>query len=134
MCIIRVGVRVGDCFGSIHVAEETMTSLYLVLFRKASWLVGGRFQLWYHHSPIEAGVGTELGNTIKKSSVSCQMARSQLGRRLKTSTWWTLIGELHKISIFTEKLVRALLVFDYLHLLTIEMFGDQIGFWSLGKG
>ena len=37
------------------------------------------------------------------------------------------------MSIFTEKLVRALLIFDSFHLLTMEMFGDQIGFWSLGK-
>ena len=32
-----------------------------------------------------------------------------------------------------EKLVRALLIFDSFHLLTMEMFGDEIGFWSLGK-
>ena len=37
------------------------------------------------------------------------------------------------MSIFTEKLVRALLIFDSFHLLTMEMFEDQIGFWSLGK-
>ena len=66
--------------------------------------------------------------------MSCNSARSQLGRLLKTFTRWNFIGELHKISIFTDELGRILFIFDFFHLLIIDIFGDLLGFWGLGKG
>ena len=57
MSIYWVGVRVGDCFGSIHVVTETLTSYYF------GWW---EISILIPSQPNLAMVGTELGNTSKK--------------------------------------------------------------------
>ena len=66
-------------------------------------------------------------------SWGCDWAWQYKQKYLKTFTWSNFIGELHKKSIFTEKLIWVHFIFELFHLLTIEFFGDQMVFEVVGK-
>ena len=68
-----VGIRVRDCFRSIDVAKETLTSYYFYFFRKpVGWLVED-----LNHKTItaqfEMGLGLSLAIQAKKFYVTGEM-------------------------------------------------------------
>ena len=106
---------------------QTLTYNFVLFGKPVGWFVG---DFDYNTITAQLKVGLGLSLAIKAKEVLC-LAKWQ--DRNWGDTWWTLIGELHKMSICKEKVERALLTFDSFHLLTKEIPRDQMVFWVWAK-
>ena len=106
---------VEDCFGSIHVAnlisfQRESDFLLFCPFLKSQ--LAGRWEIFDYNTitaKLKLRLKLSLAIQAKKFYV---LPNGKTGKKPQAIHLMNFNRELHKMSIFTEKLVRALLIFD----------------------